>query len=125
MIVMSSPRTWRISLSVRLIRSRPLKRISPEGWLADGYGKSFITESADTDLPEPDSPTSATVSPLRMSKEIRLTASTSRPPARNATERLRTESSGWFTASMSGERLSGIERVAHRLADEDEQREHE
>ena len=47
----------------------------PEGWLADGYGKSFITDSAVTDLPEPDSPTSATVSPFLSSNEMRSTAS--------------------------------------------------
>ncbi len=51
----------------------------PDGWLADGYGRSFITDSAVTDLPEPDSPTSATVSPCFTLNEMRSTASVVRP----------------------------------------------
>ncbi len=75
MIEMRLPRTRRMSRSLRLSRSCPSKSIDPDGWLADGYGRSFITDSAVTDLPEPDSPTSATVSPFLMSKEMRSTAS--------------------------------------------------
>ena len=59
--------------------SRPSKWMLPEGWLAAGYGKSFITESAVTDLPEPDSPTSATVSPIFTLNEMRSTATVVRP----------------------------------------------
>jgi hypothetical protein len=55
-------------------------------------GRSFNTDSAVTDLPEPDSPTRASVSPLATSKETRSTASVSRSPWRKATERSRTES---------------------------------
>src|SRR4051812_43726065 len=126
MMVMSLPRTWRMSRSGMARRSRPLNRIEPDGWRAAGYGRSFITESAVADLPEPDSPTSATVSPLRMSKEMRATASTSRLPCRKATERFLTSSRFSATASIiSPERLARIERVAHRLANENQQREHE
>src|SRR5436853_716878 len=50
-----------------------------------------MTESAVTDLPEPDSPTNATVSPFFNSNEMRSTASNCRSPWRKATERLRTE----------------------------------
>src|SRR5712692_4781806 len=53
-----------------------------------------MTDSAVTDFPEPDSPTSASVSPLRMSKETRSTASASRSPRPKATERSRTERRG-------------------------------
>src|SRR5262245_9378889 len=59
-----------------------------------------MTESAVTDLPEPDSPTSASVSPLATSNDTRSTQSVSRPPWRNATERLRTERRGAAVASM-------------------------
>jgi hypothetical protein len=52
----------------------------PDGWLAAGYGRSFITDNAVTDLPEPDSPTSATVSPFFTPNEMRSTASVVRPP---------------------------------------------
>jgi hypothetical protein len=93
MMVMSLPRTWRMRPSGRFSSSRPLNRIEPEGWCAAGYGKSFSTESAVTDLPEPDSPTSATVSPCLMSKEMRSTARVSRAPCRNAIERSFTSSS--------------------------------
>jgi hypothetical protein len=47
-------------------------------------------ESADTDLPEPDSPTSASVSPLAMEKDTPSTAIDSRPPLRKPTARLET-----------------------------------
>ena len=50
-----------------------------------------MIDSADTDFPEPDSPTSATVSPLATSNETLSTASISRGPWRKVTERSRTE----------------------------------
>src|SRR5438132_12029542 len=50
-----------------------------------------MIDSAVADLPEPDSPTSATVSPSAMSKEMRSTASVSRVPWRKAMERSLTE----------------------------------
>ena len=46
----------------------------PEGCEAVGYGNSFRIDSALTDLPEPDSPTSATHSPRLISNEMRSTA---------------------------------------------------
>ena len=73
------PRTWRMSRSDNCSRSRPSNLTLPEGWLADGYGRSFITDSAVTDLPEPDSPTSATVSPCFTLNEMRSTAMVWRP----------------------------------------------
>ena len=51
-------------------------------------------ESAETDLPEPDSPTSASVSPLLSEKETWSTASVVLPPWRKATERSLTSRSG-------------------------------
>src|SRR5262252_9608256 len=53
-----------------------------------------MIDSAVTDFPEPDSPTSASVSPLRISKETRSTANASRSPRPKATERSRTERRG-------------------------------
>src|SRR5436190_19406497 len=90
-----------------------------------------MIDSAVADLPEPDSPTSASVSPLRMSKETRSTASISRSPWPNVTDRSRTESSGDAEASMaltcrrSPESLTRVERVANGLADEDQERHHD
>ena len=110
MMVMSLPRTWRISLSESGSRSRPLNRIEPEGCCADGYGNSFITDSAVTDLPEPDSPTSATVSPLLISNEMRSTASVTRSPWRKATERSFTSRSFSAVASTTLTRTSCADR---------------
>jgi len=72
----------------------------PEGWEAAGYGNSFRTDSAVTDFPEPDSPTSATHSPRLISNEMRSTASVLPACWWNATERSRMSSSGWLAASM-------------------------
>src|SRR5688572_2751302 len=99
--------------------------MAPVGWLAAGYGRSFITESAVTDLPEPDSPTSAVVSPILTSNEMRSTATVSRPVWWNTTERSRTVRRLSIGAVTSQECLARVEGVAHRLADEDQQREHD
>src|SRR5882762_5840090 len=122
MIEISLPRMLRISCSDRLSSSRPLKRIFPDGCDAVGYGNSLSTDSALTDFPEPDSPTSATHSPRLIENEIRSTASV----APNATERSRTSSSGWLMASMMlPERLAWIEGVARAFADENQKRQHD
>src|SRR5215467_12536069 len=76
------------------IKSSSLKRMAPEGCEAAGYGSSRRIDSAVTVLPEPDSPTSATVSALPISKEICLTAWVVLPPLRKATERSSTETRG-------------------------------
>lgn len=83
-----------------------------------------MIESALTVLPEPDSPTSATVSPLPMVKETRFTACVTFSPLPKSTDRLRTFTrvSEEVTKPPSSECLAGIECVAHRLADEDQQR---
>ena len=60
---MSPPRICRISVSSRLIRSRPANRISPCVMRPGGSGISRRIDIALTDLPEPLSPTMATVSP--------------------------------------------------------------
>src|SRR5215831_7104707 len=83
-----------------------------------------MTASAVADLPEPDSPTSATVSPSAMSKEMRSTASVSRALWRYVTDKLSTSSS-LVIRCPSPERLARIERVAHGFADEDQQRQHD
>src|ERR1700709_1953300 len=124
MIEMSFPRMPRISPSERSSRSRPLNGMLPDGWEAVGYGSSFRIDSALTDFPEPDSPTSATHSPRLIENETWSTASV----VPNATERSRTSSKGWLMASMCGplpERLARIEGVARRFTDEDQQRQHD
>src|SRR5712672_1293904 len=85
-----------------------------------------MIDSAVADFPDPDSPTSASVSPFLMLNEMRSTASAVRPPALNAIDSSLTVSSGSVVMSMrSPEGLARIEGVAHRLADEDQQRQHD
>src|SRR5262249_61672099 len=87
----------------------------------------FRIERALTDLAEPDSPTKARHSPRLISNEMRSSATEFLPSGWKTTERSRTLSSGWLMASMrsSRKRLAWIERVAHGLADEDQEREHD
>jgi hypothetical protein len=62
-MAISRPRMRRICSSESFSSSRPSKRIEPLGMLALPAGSSCMTANADTDLPEPDSPTIATISP--------------------------------------------------------------
>ena len=77
------------SLRLEQVLALEVDRCRRDG-CADGYGRSFITDSAVTDLPEPDSPTSATVSPFLTSKEMRSTASVVRAGLMEGDERSRT-----------------------------------
>ncbi len=62
-IAMSRPRISRICSSVRSRRLRPSNRIRPPTTRPAGFASRRMMASEDTDLPQPDSPTSATVSP--------------------------------------------------------------
>ena len=139
----SLPRTSRSARASAASRSRPLNRTLPDAVALGGSSRS--TDRAVTDLPEPLSPTSATVSPGPMSNDTPSTAAA----APKRTDRSRTESSGAVTApaprlpcpgamscanygsvevpsrTPSRERLARIKGVAHRLADEDQQRQHD
>src|SRR5260221_7286514 len=84
-MAMSLPRTWRMSRSEIPARSRPLKRTSPPV-IFPGGATSRMMDMAVTLLPQPDSPTSATASPLRTLKETLSTACT----APNDVRRFRT-----------------------------------
>ena len=89
----SRPRTRRISSSPSLSRSRPLKRIWPPTMRPAGAATSRMMLSALTDLPHPDSPTSATVSPSRTSHDTPSTARTTPPRVAKCVWRLRTSKS--------------------------------
>src|ERR1043165_2096821 len=88
----SSPRTPRISFSLSWTRSRPLKRTSPPVIRPGGATRRMI-DIAVTLLPQPDSPTRATASPLRTSNETLSTACTAPSGVRNDVRSLRTERS--------------------------------
>ena len=76
-----------------------------------------MIESALTDLPEPDSPTSATVSLRPISKDTLRTARTSEAPPPNDTDRSEIRISGSLAVASVIERLSRIECVANGFAD--------
>src|SRR5262245_9309241 len=82
-----------------------------------------MIDSAETVLPDPDSPTSATVSPLPIRKETPSTAFTVLPPERKCTDRLWTSTRGAWSSMRSPEGFARVQRVAHALAYEDEQAE--
>src|SRR5690606_21957675 len=73
---------------------------------------SRISARAIVDLPLPDSPTSASVSPLPTSKLTASTATTSRPPLSYTAVRCFTESSG-----LGSLFLILAEAAAHRISD--------
>src|SRR4051812_40098967 len=132
-MVMSLPRTLRNSRAETLRRSCPLNLISPEGWLA-APGRSCRIDNAVTDLPDPDSPTSPSVSPRRTSKEMCRTASVTVVPCVKRTERSRIERSDsglggtgpiGFFIGLFHEGFARIEGVADGLADKDQQRQHD
>ncbi|RPK86314.1 hypothetical protein EES47_20960 [Streptomyces sp. ADI98-12] len=62
-IAISAPRTLRRRSSLRGSRSRPSKRIWPPVMCPGGVSRMPMTAWAVTDLPEPDSPRTASVSP--------------------------------------------------------------
>ena len=62
-IAIFAPRTRRRSSLRRVSRSRPWKRISPPVTNPGGESRMPITACAVTDLPEPDSPSTASVWP--------------------------------------------------------------
>ncbi len=65
-----------MSASLMVSSDLPLKSASPPSILPGGIGISRISVIAETDLPEPDSPTTPSVSPLSRSNETPSTALT-------------------------------------------------
>ncbi len=62
-IAISAPRTLRRSSSLNFSRSLPRKRISPPVIFPGGVSRIPMTACAVTDFPDPDSPSTARVSP--------------------------------------------------------------
>ena len=73
-IEMSLPRIFSSSLSSSVARSRPSKRMREPSAIRPGRSTRRITESAVTDFPEPDSPTTPSVPPCAISKSTPSTA---------------------------------------------------
>src|SRR5690606_3783698 len=112
----------------------PFQRTEPDTFAASG--RSDTVDSAVSDLPEPDSPTSASVSPCATWRETLRTASTTPSSLRKVIERSRMSSSGppvreTRPASTvrsfivpSSEGLARVEGIAHALEHEHHQRQH-
>src|SRR5581483_9168061 len=99
------PRMSRMPASSSLKRSRPSKITSPFSIRPGGEGIRRMIERAVTLLPEPDSPTSATVSPASMSKDTSSTAVSRPRSVLKRVVRLRTCRSGWAMCGPANTRL--------------------
>ena len=112
-----APRMPRITLSGAPTRSSPSKRMLPLVTLPLP-GSSPMTAIAVVDLPEPDSPTIASVSPAARSRSTPSTAWTVPSTVRNSTATSRTCSSGVPATTRSEDRGMGpscLARVPRRI----------
>src|ERR1019366_9255514 len=93
-IEMRSPRTSRIARSPRSSKLRPSNSTAPDSMRPGGDATSRKIERAVTVLPQPLSPTRATVVPRGTSNDTPSTARTMRPSVRNVVTRSRTRRIG-------------------------------
>ena len=91
MMAISAPRMWRMVSSLQPRRSRPFQKMPSASIRASGSSPRMLM--AVTDLPEPDSPTTAKTSPRWTSKDTPSTARTSPSSVGNVVCRSRTDSS--------------------------------
>src|SRR5438477_12725533 len=113
---MSRPRSSRSSSGDIFKTCFPLNRISP---VKRALSIRLSVESAVTVFPEADSPTSASFSPASSENE---TFSTTR---RTPKWMLRSRTSSRLTSFLLAlQHLARVERVAQRVADEDQQQQH-
>src|SRR3954452_14944612 len=115
---MSLPRIWRSSASDICSRSLPSKMISPEMRALEAR-VSPISVIEETDLPEPDSPTIPSVSPLSTEYEMPSTAFTTPSSVSKWTRRSLISSRGIRRP------LVADPRVEEGVGDVDEQVEHD
>src|SRR5262249_44480934 len=91
----------------------------------DCRGSSRMIDSAETDLPDPDSPTMATISPRPTSKDRPSTARRRPDPVTNSTSRLSTDNSVGLAAGGlepgtgpgDGVVMSGVKALVPPYAD--------
>src|SRR5215470_6886036 len=113
-MAMRVPRIARKSASDLVVSSSPSSRIEPVSTAIAFFGNSPITACAVTDLPEPDSPTTQTISLASTVRLMPRTACGRSPLPLMATERLAISRTG---ALMSQPLCHlGIERVAQSVA---------
>src|SRR5215471_13139678 len=111
---MRVPRMARRSVSDLVMSSSPSRRIEPLSTSIAYFGSSPITACAVTDLPEPDSPTTQTISLAPTVRLIPRTACGRSPTPLMATERLAISRTGALISKLF--RHLGIERVAQSVA---------
>src|SRR3954452_2976430 len=116
---MSLPRIARISRSDICSKSLPAKRMLP-AILPGGSGISRISDIEVTDLPQPDSPTIASVSPSSTWKDTPLTARLMPLGVRKWVWRFSTSSSAIVISPLTSEALghARIERIAKAVAEQ-------
>ena len=131
-IAISPPRTERIRDSSAVSRSSPFQNTPSASMIAGGLGISPMMLIAVTDLPEPDSPTTANTSPRLMSKLTPSTACTVPASVVKLVCRFCTDSSDALVGGRRPGRGDGgglghgaslqlrVERVAQAVADEHE-----
>src|SRR5665213_4016469 len=117
---MCRPRIWRISRFETCNRSLPSNSTRPDVSTRVDDGMSLSTDSIVTLLPDPDSPTTPSVSPGYTSKLTPSTACTDSLRVRNVTRRCLIDSSGslrsGITALLPQARVEGIaQAVAHQV----------
>src|SRR5688572_14905701 len=99
MIAISLERMSSISCVCSGMRSRPCQRIWPPTNLPGGIAMSLSTERAVTVLPQPDSPTTQTVSPREIEMLTPSTARTMPSSVLKCVSRPRISSKGWSIRS--------------------------
>src|SRR3954464_15363664 len=113
-MAMRVPRIARSSASDLVSSSSPCSRIEPLSTCIAPFGKRPITACAVTDLPEPDSPTTQTISSAPTVRLMPCTAWVRSPPLM-ATDRFETSRTGSLTSHPL--RHFGIERIAQAVAE--------
>src|SRR5258705_7819644 len=113
-MAMRVPRVARRSASDLVVSSSPSSRIEPLSTCIAPFGKRPITACAVTDLPEPDSPTTQTISSAPTVRLMPCTACVRSPPLM-ATERFETSRTVLLTSHPL--RHFGIERIAQAVAE--------
>src|SRR5215472_2551879 len=112
---MSLPRMARISVSQSFRRSLPRNRIAPE-ILPGGSGISRISDIEVTDLPQPDSPTIASVSPSSTWNETPPTARLMPPGVRKCVCKFWTSSNAIGSETLGHARIQCIaQAVAEQI----------
>src|SRR5215813_370521 len=116
---MALPRTSRICSSERASRSRPSNSSLPATMRPGGDAMSLRMESEVTLLPQPDSPTTASVSPTDTENETPSTARTTPSRVKKCVCKSSISSSGLGLAiGLHVASKAGIERIAHAVAQE-------